>query len=448
MSRPNHHLVLNAFIHDVGHHEVAWRLPEAPTDAQRDVTYFQQIARTAERGKLDSVFFADSPSTFGSVARRPSEILEPALLLSVMAVVTERIGLIATSSTTYEEPYNLARTFATLDAISHGRAGWNVVTSADLEAGANFGFTEPLTHAERYARAHEFLDVVLGLWNGWEDGHRVADKASGLFHDPAKVHPLDHVGEHFRVRGPLNVGRSEQGHPVVVQAGSSPAGIELAAKYAEAVFTAQPTLAEGRAFYDQLKAATLKAGRNPDHVKILPGLVPIVGSTVEEARAIEKSLDDLVVLERPLAVLAEQLGVPADQIDLDAPLPSDVRPVEEIQGNRARYELIVNLARREHLTVRQLLLRLGGGRGHRTYVGTPEQVADTIEEWFRAGAADGFNIMPAIYPSGLETFVDHVVPILQRRGLFRTEYAGSTLREHYGLPVPADARGSQVSRVG
>lgn len=429
-------LVLNAFIHDVGHHEVAWRLPEARTDVQRDVTWFQEIARTAERGKLDSVFFADSPSTFGSVARRPSEILEPALLLSAMAVATERIGLIATSSTTYEEPFNLARTFATLDAISHGRAGWNAVTSADLEAGANFGFTEPLAHAERYARAQEFLEVVLGLWGTWEDGHRLADKENGVFHDTAKVHRLDHVGEHFRVRGPLNVGRSEQGHPVVVQAGSSPAGIELAATYAEAVFTAQPTLEEGRAFYDQLKAATLRAGRNPDHIKILPGLVPIVGSTEEEARSVARRLDDLVVLERPLAVLAEQIGVPVEEIDLDAPLPTDIRPVEEIEGNRARYELVVSLARREGLTVRELLLRLGGGRGHRTYVGTPEQVADTIEEWFRVGAADGFNIMPAVFPSGLEVFVDHVVPVLQRRGLFRTEYAGTTLRDHYGLPVP------------
>ncbi|QCX26288.1 LLM class flavin-dependent oxidoreductase [Nocardioides jishulii] len=442
-------LVLNAFIHDVGHHEVAWRLPETRTDVQRDVTYFQDIARTAERGKLDSVFFADSPSTFGStVARRPSEILEPALLLSAMAVVTERIGLIATSSTTYEEPYNLARTFASLDAISKGRAGWNVVTSADLTAGANFGYTEPLGHAERYARAEEFLEVVLGLWGGWEDGHRIADKANGVFHDPAKVHALDHVGEHFRVKGPLNVGRSEQGHPVVVQAGSSVPGIALAAKYAEAVFTAQPTLEEGQAFYAELKAATRKAGRNPDHVKILPGLVPIVGSTVEEARAIEKSLDDLVVLERPLAALAEQIGVPADQIDLDAPLPTDIRPASEIEGNRTRYELIVALARREDLTVRQLLLRLGGGRGHRTYVGTPEQVADTIQEWFTSGAADGFNIMPAIYPSGLETFVDHVVPVLQDRGLFRRDYAGTTLRDHYGLPVPAPLGAASGAGVG
>jgi FMN-dependent oxidoreductase (nitrilotriacetate monooxygenase family) len=429
-------LILNAFLMGAGHHEAAWRLPESDPTANRDVRHFQHLARVAERGRLDSVFFADSPSIMSHVARRPPEALEPALLLAAMAVVTERIGLVATSSTTYEEPYNLARTFASLDVLSHGRAGWNAVTTADLKAAANFGLAEAPTHAWRYARAEEFLEVVLGLWDGWREDALLADKATGVFTRPDGVRPLDHVGEHFAVRGPLNVGRSEQGRPVVVQAGSSGPGVALAAKYAEAVFTAQPTVEEGRAFYAELKAAVRRAGRNPDHVKVLPGLVPVLGGTEAEARALERRLDELVVLDHPLAQLSQDTGVPVEQLDLDAPLPDDINPASAIEGNKARYELTVSLARREHLTVRELLLRLGSGRGHRAFVGTPEQVADTIEEWATTGAADGFNVMPAVLPSGLEAFVDHVVPILQARGLFREDYRGSTLREHYGLPVP------------
>ena len=429
-------LNLNAFLMSTGHHEASWRLPESNPLVAAEVAHYQDLARIAERGKLDSVFFADSPSMFGNPARRPSESLEPTLLLAAMAVVTERIGLIATASTTYDEPYNLARRFASLDAISHGRAGWNVVTSAALDAGANFGYEAAPTHAARYRRANEFLEVVFGLWDGWEDDAVLADKVSGVHTDPAKVHALDHVGEQFRVRGPLNVGRSRQGRPVIVQAGSSGPGIALAAEYAEAVFTAQRTLEEGQEFYDELKSATAANGRNPDQIKILPGIVPIIGGTEAEAFRLERQLDELLVHEHALAQLAADIGIPADQIDLDAPLPDDIRPAHAIEGNRTRYELTVAFARRDNLTVRQVLSRLGGGRGHRTFVGTPEQVADTIEEWFTSGAADGFNVMPAVLPSGLEAFVDHVVPILQDRGLFRRDYTGDTLRDHYGLPVP------------
>lgn len=430
------HLTLNAFLMGVGHHESAWRLPESDPRAARDIDHYLSLAKLAERGKLDSVFFADSPSIMSDPARRPSEVLDPVLLLSAMAVATERIGLIATASTTYNEPYNLARTFASLDAISNGRAGWNLVTSADLKAGANFGLAEAPTHADRYARANEFLDVVLGLWDGWEDDAVVADKTSGVFADPEKVHALAHTGKHFRVHGPLNVGRSPQGRPVVVQAGSSGPGIALAAAHAEAVFTAQTTIEDGRAFYAELKSEARKVGRDPSQLRILPGLVPIIGSSEAEARAIEQSLDEHVVLEHPLEQLASDIGIPADQIDLDAPLPTGIRPAREIEGNRTRYELTVALARRESLTVRQLLLRLGSGRGHRAFVGTPEQVADSMQEWAETGAADGFNVMPAVLPSGLETFVEHVVPILQQRGLFRREYEGTTLRDHLRLRVP------------
>jgi FMN-dependent oxidoreductase (nitrilotriacetate monooxygenase family) len=438
-------LVLNAFLMGVGHHEAAWRLPESDPFANAEVTHYQELARIAERGLLDSVFFADSPSLMTNPARRPAEAIEPTILLAAMAAVTERIGLIATASTTYDEPYNVARRFASLDAISHGRAGWNVVTSAAEDAGANFGFDQIPGHATRYARAQEFLEVVTGLWSGWEPDAVVADKAAGVYADPARIHALDHHGEHFSVRGPLNVGRSAQGRPVLVQAGSSTAGVDLAARFAEAVFTAQRTLEDGQEFYRVLKSATARVGRNPDHVKILPGIVPILGGTEEEALRRERDLDDLMVHEHALHQLAEQIGVPAQQLDLDGPLPDQVRPIDAIEGNRSRYELTLEMARREQLTVRQLLNRLGGGRGHRTLAGTPEQVADSIEQWFLGGAADGFNIMPAVLPSGLEAFVDHVVPLLQQRGLFRREYAGSTLREHYGLPVPGGSELQQAS---
>jgi FMN-dependent oxidoreductase (nitrilotriacetate monooxygenase family) len=438
-------LHLNAFLMSVGHHEASWRLPESDPFASSEVGHYQDLARIAERGLMDSVFFADSPSLMSNPARRPAEALEPTLLLAAMAAVTERIGLIATGSTTYDEPYNVARRFASLDTISHGRAGWNVVTSAAEDAGANFGFETIPGHATRYARAQEFLEVVTGLWAGWEPDAVVADKAAGVYADPSKIRPLEHHGEHFSVRGPLNVGRSAQGWPVLVQAGSSPAGIDLAARFAEAVFTAQRSLEDGQAFYRELKAAVVRASRNPDHLKVLPGIVPVIGSTEEEALRLERQLDDLMVHEHALHQLAEQIGIPAQQIDLDGPLPDQVRATDDIQGNRSRYELTLDMARKEQLTVRQLLNRLGGGRGHRTFAGTPEQVADSIEQWFRNDAADGFNIMPAVLPSGLEAFVDHVVPVLQERGLFRREYAGSTLREHYGLPVPGGSELGQVS---
>ncbi|MDX6277790.1 MAG: hypothetical protein QOJ72_1918, partial [Nocardioidaceae bacterium] len=299
---------------------------------------------------------------------------------------------------------------------------------------------------DRYRRAHEFLDVTLGLWDSWDDDAVLADKATGVYADPEKVRRLDHEGEFFKVRGPLNVSRSPQGRPVIVQAGSSGPGIDLAAAFAEAVFTAQTTLEDGQAFYGKLKAATLRAGRDPEGLKILPGIVTVIGGTEEEARRLDRQLDDLIVLEHPHQQLAESVGLPVSELDLDAPLPTNIRPVEEVRSSR--YELTVNLARRENLTVRELLIRLGGGRGHRTFAGTPEQVANTIEEWFTHGASDGFNIMPAAMPSGLEDFVDQVVPILQDRGLFRREYEGTTLRDHLGLAIPEGRNAERLAEVG
>jgi FMN-dependent oxidoreductase (nitrilotriacetate monooxygenase family) len=433
-------LHLNAFLMSTGHHEASWRLPESDPHAATNVRHFQEQARLAERGKLDSLFFADSPVLWNHVGRRPSGSLEPTILLTALAAVTSRIGLIATASTTYNDPFNLARRFASVDHVSHGRAGWNVVTTAGSDAARNFGLDEQPSHATRYQRAAEFLDVAQRLWDSWEDDAVLADQEAGVWADGTKVHTIDHVGTHFRVRGPLNLPRSPQGHPVIVQAGSSEDGRGFAARYAEAVFTAHQQLSDAQAFYADLKSRAAALGRDPDGVKILPGIVPVIGATETEARRLEQDLDDLIKPEYARLQLAQTLRVSPDDLPLDRELPADLPEEDEIEGAKSRYTLIVSLARRERLTVRQLIGRLGGGRGHRTVGGTPDQIVDALTGWFDQGAADGFNIMPAVLPSGLETFVDEVVPLLVRRGLFRSEYDGVTLREHLGLPRPQGRR--------
>ncbi|MGA5539372.1 LLM class flavin-dependent oxidoreductase [Mycolicibacterium nivoides] len=432
-------LHLNAFLMSTGHHEASWRLPESNPFAATDVTHYAELARTAERGTFDSLFLADSPQLNGDVGRRPLGVLEPLTLLTALVAVTERIGLIATASTSYNSPYNLARRFASLDHVSGGRAGWNIVTTATVDAARNFGLDELPDHTSRYARADEFVQVAQKLWDSWQDDAVVADKAAGVWGDRSKIHPPAHRGEHFSVEGPLNIPRSPQGYPLLVQAGSSEDGKALAARYAEAVFTAQQTFEEARAFYTELKARTIAGGRDPDTIKILPGIVPVIGSTEAEAAAKDRELDEAIVPEYAHRQLASTLRIPLERLELDRELPDDLLPEDAIEGAKSRYTLIVELARRERLTVRQLIGRLGGGRGHRTFTGTPEQVADTIEAWFRGGVADGFNIMPPTLPSSLELFVDHVVPILRARGLFRTEYTATTLRGHYGLARPANS---------
>ncbi|MFG3556870.1 LLM class flavin-dependent oxidoreductase [Micromonospora sp. NPDC047557] len=438
-------LHLNAFLMGVGHHEAAWRLPQSDPFAQTDVAHFTNLARIAERGKLDSLFLADSPVLWNSIGRRPGGTLEPTVLLTALAGATSHIGLIATASTTYNEPFNLARRFASLDHISGGRAGWNIVTTAGEQAARNFNLDRLPSHRDRYERAAEFIEVSRKLWDSWDDRAPLGDKEAGRWGDDDLLYPPEHVGRHFRVAGALNVPRSPQGYPLLVQAGSSEDGKELAARYAEAVFTAQQTLAEAQTFYRDLKQRAAQAGRDPQTIKILPGIVPAIGATEAQARALEEELDQLIKPEYARQQLATTLRVAPEDLDLDKELPADLPSEDEIEGAKSRYTLIVTLARRERLTVRQLIGRLGGGRGHRTFAGTPEQVADAIEEWYRAGAADGFNIMPPVLPSGLEAFVDHVVPILQRRGLFRTEYTGTTLRDHYGLPRPANQFARQLA---
>jgi len=429
---------LNAFLMSVGHHEAAWRLPESDPLANTNVEHFKNLARIAERGKLDSLFLADSPVLWNKIGRRPAGTLEPTLLLAALAGATSHIGLIATASTTYNEPFNLARRFASLDHLSGGRAGWNIVTTAGVDAARNFNLAELPAHAERYARASEFVEVSQKLWDSWEDDAVLADKDGGTWGDDSKLHPPAHVGQYFKVAGSLNVPRSPQGYPLLVQAGSSDDGKQLAARFAEAVFTAQQTLADGQAFYRDLKARAAALGRDVDGLKILPGLVPVIGATEAEALEQEQELERLIKPEYAKKQLAETLRLRPEDLDLDRELPADLPSEDSIQGAKSRYTLIVELARRERLTVRQLIGRLGGGRGHRTFAGTPEQVADAMQEWWEQGAADGFNVMPAVLPSGLEKFVDQVVPILQKRGLFRVDYESTTLRGHYGLARPGD----------
>ncbi|WP_031518569.1 LLM class flavin-dependent oxidoreductase [Streptomyces sp. NRRL F-5123] len=431
-------LHLNAFLMSVGHHEAAWRLPESPASGGTDIDHYRNLARIAERGRLDSLFLADSPVLMGDPGRRPGSKLEPTVLLTALAAATEHIGLIATASTSYNEPYNLARRFASVDHVSGGRAGWNIVTTAGAEAARNFGLDDTPLHRDRYLRAAEFVDVATKLWDSWSDDAVVADKESGVHALADKVRKVDHRGTYFRVDGPLNVQRSPQGYPLLVQAGSSEDGKDFAARYAEAVFTAQQTLEEAVAFYKDVKQRAAAFGRDPEGIKILPGIVPVIGDTEEQAHALDDELDRLIRPEYAVRQLSRTLRIEPERLELDRELPADIPSEDEIEGAKSRFTLIVELARRERLTVRQLIGRLGGGRGHRTFAGTAEQVADTIEEWYDAGAADGFNIMPAVLPSGLELFVDRVVPILQERGLFRTEYTGRTLREHYGLPRPAN----------
>jgi FMN-dependent oxidoreductase (nitrilotriacetate monooxygenase family) len=425
-------LHFNLFLHDTGHHEASWRLPESDPHANLSLAAHQHLTRIAEDAKFDSVFLADSPVLWSDPGRRPSGKLEPTLLLAALVATTTHIGLIATASTSYNEPYNLARRFASLDHLSGGRAGWNIVTTAGDAAARNFGLDDQPLHKTRYERADEFLEVSTRLWDSWDDDAIVADKASGIHAVTERVRPINHRGPFFRVDGPLNLPRSPQGHPLLVQAGSSEDGKEFAAKWAEAVFTAQPTLAESQAFYADLKNRAAAFGRDP---VILPGIVPVIGDTLAEARELEAELDRLIAPQYALATLANTLRVDPAILDLDAPLPADLPSEDEIEGAKSRRTLIVDWARRDNLTVRELIGKLGGGRGHRTFTGTPELVADTIQHYFENGAADGFNIMPAVLPSGLVAFATKVVPILQERGLFRTEYDGPTLRDHYGLPV-------------
>ncbi|MFI7274645.1 LLM class flavin-dependent oxidoreductase [Streptomyces sp. NPDC049879] len=436
MTTPARQLHLNLFIYPGGHHEAAWRYRGSDPARLLDIGYYQDLARRAEAATFDGVFLADGPSLPDNVRYASRFRLEPFTWLSALAAATSRIGLIATASTTYLEPYNLARLFASLDHLSKGRAGWNIVTTGAPQAARNFGLEEHPPHAERYARAHEFLDVVTRLWDSWEDEALVADQASGVFADTDRIHPIDHEGPYLRVRGPLNTPRTPQGRPVYVQAGSSDDGRAFAARHAEAVFTAHQTLASAQEFYADLKRRAAALGRDPDGLLILPGISPFIGSTEAEARALHDEFNELTQPAYSLDLLERMLGLRLTADRLDERLPRELIDTGGERGAGSRFQVILDIIDRERPTVRQLLHRLAGARGHQVVWGTPEQIADRVQEWFENGAADGFNIMPPWLTGGFDVFADEVVPILRRRGLFRTAYTGTTLREHYGLPRP------------
>jgi len=434
---------LGAFVPGGGQHLAAWRHPESPENGSLDFEHYKQLAQTAERGLFDAYFLADGlAANFGGdikVGLSDKAVgFEPVTLFSALSTVTKHIGFIATASTTYEEPYQLARKFASLDFLSDGRAGWNLVTTASNAAAQNFGRDQQLDHADRYERAQEFVDVVKKLWDSWEDDAFVRDKESGVYYDPSKVHAPNHKGKHFSVKGPLNVARVPQGYPVIVQAGQSEPGRELAASSAEVVFTAQQSLADAQEFYRDVKARLRKYGRSPDDLKIMPGVSPFVAKTEEEAREKYQLLNDLIHPDAGLALLTGLSGGEIDlaQFDLDAPFPEEAIP--PTQGIVSRRAMMIDIARKHGFTIRQLYQWVAGARGHWTLIGTPSQIVDQLQEWFENEAADGFNILPPTSPAGLNDFVDLVIPELQRRGLFRTEYEGATLRENLGLKRPVN----------
>ncbi|HEY0889133.1 MAG TPA: LLM class flavin-dependent oxidoreductase [Nocardioides sp.] len=443
-------LSLNAFLHDAGHHEASWRHPDSAAERVHDIDFYVELAQRAEAAKLDGVFFADSPGMWAATPYRPTAHLEPITRLAAIAARTERIGLIATASTTFYEPYNLARLFNSLDMLSGGRAGWNIVTTQSEAVARNFSLAELPSAEERYARGQEFVDVVTKLWDSWEDDAIVADRESGLYFDPDKVHPVDHVGRHFQVAGPLAAPRSPQGRPVYVQAGSSNDGRAFAARNAEAIFTAHQTIGDAQAFYADIKSRAARLGRNPDHVKVLPGISPFLADTEAEARELQHYVDSLTVPAYGLAQLEGLAGISLAHLELDEKVPVEIfGPAGNVlDNNRSRLQVVANIVERDRPTLRELLHRLAGARGHNVVAGTPTQVADVISDWFRNDAADGFNVMPPLYPQLLDVFVDRVVPLLQDRGLFRTEYAGTTLRDHYGLPRPASLYAAPGSAAG
>jgi FMN-dependent oxidoreductase (nitrilotriacetate monooxygenase family) len=433
---PSRQLRLGAFMRPVGIHTAWWRYPGGFPDANFNFAHLKRFAQKLEQGRFDAFFMADHLALLNmpmSALKRSATAtsFDPLTLLPALAVVTERLGLIATASTTYNEPYHIARKFASLDHLSGGRAGWNLVTTSNPEAALNFGLDQDVEHGERYRRGREFFEVVTGLWDSWADDAFVMDVESGIFFDPEKLHVLGHKGEHFSVRGPLNVARPIQGWPVIVQAGASEAGRQIAAETAEVVFGSSRTLADAQAFYRDVKGRMERLGRSPDHLKILPGALVFVGATQEEALAKKRLLDSLVHPDSGVPNLSMRLGVDASGFDLDGPLPE----IPETNASKSGRQSLIDLARRENLTVGQLA-SIAGAYGGLEMVGTPATIADQMEAWLEGAGCDGFNVMFPYVPGSLDDFVDLVVPELQRRGLFRREYEGVTLRENLGLPRP------------
>jgi alkanesulfonate monooxygenase len=444
MTRPNPRgfMKLGAFFHPTGNHIASWLHPEAQADAGQNVDHYVALAQTAERAKFDLMFLADAMATrdgkMEALSRWPQYMayFEPITLLSAVAMMTSRIGLAATATTSYNEPYTIARKFASLDHISHGRAGWNVVTSSNRSEAWNYGRADHFEHGERYDRAVEFVEVVRGLWDSFDDDALIRDRGQARYFVPEKLHELGHRGEHFSVRGPLNVARPPQGHPVLFQASASEAGKTMAARFAEGMFTPLLSLAQAQAFYVDVKDRLAAFGRERDHLKILPGLNPIVGRTMREAEEKLAYLTSLIHPDVGLEVLSDAVGgFDLAGYPLDGPLPEAVDATLQ-PSSGVSFRNVLTWAREEKLSIRQLYQRFGGARGQRTLVGTAESIADEMEAWFLGHGCDGFLIQPSHLPGGLDDFVAGVVPVLQERGLFRTEYEGATMRENLGLPRP------------
>lgn len=441
MSAQLRQIHLGLFMHAAGHHSSGWRHPDAEFGSL-NTQLIQRLANQAEAACFDLIFFGDKLST--SAQDHPSIIVryEPVALLGALSMTTQHIGLAATASTTYSEPYQLARQFATLDHLSQGRIGWNVVTSA-YDVAHNFTRSGHPVHAERYETAREFVTVVKGLWDSWEDGALIADRQSGQYMDGRKLHALNHTGKHYQIAGPLNITRSVQGHPVLIQAGSSPAGIALAAATAEVVFTAQQSLKGAQTFYRDLKSQVVAQGRQPEHCLVMPGVMPLIADTDEAAWQQLAELQAFSNQEESFRLLNDRLGYDVSGYPLDEPLPE--LPVT--QGMMSRARLLLDLCHKEGRTLRDLLNLVSAARGHWLLPGSAQTVADQLISWFRNEAADGFNIMPAWFPDGLTRFIDEVLPLLRKEGLFREQYQGNTLREHLGLPVPVNRYSQEATHV-
>ncbi|WP_211745689.1 LLM class flavin-dependent oxidoreductase [Paenibacillus sp. Marseille-Q4541] len=436
MGKREEQMHLGAFIYYSGHHHAGWRHPDSGVEQMFDVELYKKLAQTAEQGKFDMIFFADLLYV-QQVEYAASGMLDPLTLLSALSMVTDRIGLTGTVSTTYNEPFNVARKFASLDFISGGRAGWNIVTSQlDIEA-HNYGKPEHPEHGLRYQMASEFVDAVTTLWDTWEDGALVLDRENGRFADGSKVKPADFNGQFYATKGPLNVPRPPQGYPVLIQAGSSEPGQHFAAQYGEVIFTAQQSIQAAQHFYEEVNEKLEFSGRQKGSLKIMPGLSPIIGVTEEEAQQKYKELQDLIPPATAVMVLSGFLNYDLSGYPVDGPLPNDIPdPVAASNGMKSRVMLFMDMAYQEQLSILELGRKILSTRGHMQFVGTPEQLADLMEEWFEARACDGFNIMPPVLPGDLDDFVNLVIPVLQKRGLFREEYTGTTLREHLGLSRP------------
>ncbi|WP_232157689.1 LLM class flavin-dependent oxidoreductase [Mammaliicoccus sciuri] len=432
MMTTHKHIKLGLFLAGYGHHVASWRHEKAIEKGPMDLNHLINTAQLAEKGLFDLVFLADS--LFVSESSHPNILsrFEPFTLLSVLSTATTNIGLAATASTTYSEPFHIARQFSSLDHLSHGRAAWNIVTSSITSTAENFNGTKLMEHELRYERANEFVEVTNKLWRSWDKGALVRDKETGEFIDASKLHTIDHEGNHFKVRGPLNIERSPQGRPLLIQAGSSPTGTDLASKVADVIFTAQTQIEDAQNFYKQLKEKVSKQNRNPEEVYIMPGLFPILGDTEEEAHQNYQEIQDLILPEVGLSILAPYVGnIDLSQYDLDTKF-ADL-DLSTGNGVQSRFEIILKEAIKDDLTLEEVYKKVAGSRGHHIFVGTPEQLADKMEEWFKSSAADGFNIMPPILPSQFELFINNVIPILQERNLYKETYSEGTLRQKLGL---------------